>query len=104
MSPRGKEKRRHGRLQERVTLRTVSTAGLGTIVSRFFNNPSEQWFRQWYNDSSIGFNNGQSEVWFSSSATYNPAVTFWWYSWWTGKIKEADVVFYNGVAYTSSMN
>ena len=37
MSPRGKEKRRHGRLQERVTLRTVSTAGLGTIVMETSN-------------------------------------------------------------------
>lgn len=104
----------HGRWSgNRVTMRAASVSfpsgssyrsALGTIVSRFYNNPSEQWFRQWYNDNSVGFNNGQNEVWFSSDASYSPAVTFWWYSWWSGRIREADVVFYNGVAYTSGMN
>ena len=31
MSPRGQEKRRHQRVSGRITLRTASTAGLGTI-------------------------------------------------------------------------
>lgn len=77
---------------------------LGTVTSRFYNNPSEFWFTQSYGDTSVGFNNGQNEVWFSSSSTYDPAVCFWWNSWWSGDIVEADVVFFNGESYTTSMS
>lgn len=77
---------------------------LGTVVNRIYNNPSEAWITQYYDDTSIGFNNGQNEIWFSASSSYSPAVTFTWKSWWTGNLVEADVVFYNGVAYTTSMN
>ena len=76
---------------------------LSTVVSRYYNNPSEMWFTQLFDDTSVGFDNGQSEVWFTSDASYSPAWTFWWYSFWTGDIEEADIVFYNGVAYTTSM-
>lgn len=77
---------------------------LGTVEDRFYNNPSEMWFDQDYNDSSVSFNNNQSEVWFSSNSDYDPAVTFPYYNWWTGDLDEADVVFYNGEDYTTSMN
>lgn len=77
---------------------------LSTVTSRFYSNPSEMWFTQQFGDTSIGFNNGQNEVWFSSDSQYDPAVTFWWYNWFSGDISEADVVFYNGEAYTTSMN
>lgn len=77
---------------------------LSNVVSRYFNNPSNMWFTQTWDDTSVGLNNGQNEVWFSSSSTYSPAVCYWWNSFWTGNINEADVVFYNGIAYTSSMN
>lgn len=77
---------------------------LGTVVNKIYNNPSEAWITQYYNDTSIGFNNGQNEIWFSSDSSYNPAVTFTWKSWWSGDLVEADVVFYNGEAYTTSMN
>ena len=75
---------------------------LGTVTSRIYNNPSECWITQLYDDTSIGFSNGQSEVWFSSDSQYNPAVTFPIVLF--GLIIEADVVFYNGEAYTTSMN
>jgi len=77
---------------------------LSTAVTRFNRNPSRFRISQAYDDGSVGFNNGQSEVWFTSDAAYNPAWTFWWNNWWTGRIVEADVVFYNGEAYTTSMN
>lgn len=76
---------------------------LTTVTSRYYSNPSEFWFTQAYGDTSVGFNNGQSEVWFSSSSSYNPAVTFWWNNWWNGRMREADVVFWTGGNYTTSM-
>jgi hypothetical protein len=75
---------------------------LSHVVDRFYANPSEFWFTQKWGDGSIGFDNGQNEVWFSADSDYNPAVTFWWHNIW-GDIVEADVVFYNGEDYTSSM-
>jgi hypothetical protein len=77
---------------------------LGTVTSRIFNNPSNFWITQSYDDGSLGFNNGQNEVWFSADSAHSPAVCYTWTSWWTGDIVEADVVFWNGIAYTSSMN
>ncbi len=104
----------HGRWSgNEVTMRASSVSfpsgssyrtALGTITSRFYSNPSEMWFTQSYDDTSIGFDNGQSEVWFSADSAYDPAVTFWWNDWLTGDIEEADCVFYNGESYTTSMN
>jgi hypothetical protein len=76
---------------------------LGTVASRFNKNPSEFRFTQRYDDASVSFENGQSEVWFSDDSDYNPAYTFWWYDIW-GHVVEADVVFYNGEDYTTSMS
>jgi hypothetical protein len=77
---------------------------LGTVTNHIAYNPSQTWIIQYYDDTSIGFDNGQNEIWFSADSSYNPAVTFTWKNWWTGKIDEADVVFYNGEDYTTSMN
>lgn len=77
---------------------------LGTVTSRIYNNPSNFWFTQTYGDTSVAFNNGQNEVWFSSNSDHSPAVTYTWTSWWSGDLIEADVVFFNGIAYTTSMN
>jgi hypothetical protein len=76
---------------------------LGTVASRFNQNPSEFHFHQRYDDGSVSFDNDQNEVWFSDDSDYDPAWTYWWYDIW-GDIVEADVVFYNGEDYTTSMN
>lgn len=77
---------------------------LGTVRSRFYNNPSEVWYNQSYDDGSVGFDNGQCEIWFTADSDYSPAYTFWWYSFWDGdEIVEADIVFYNAAGYTTSM-
>lgn len=76
---------------------------LSNVVSRYFNNPSDFWFTQTWDDTSVGFENGQNEVWFSANAKYDPAYTFWWYDIW-GDVDEADCVFFNGEAYTTSMD
>lgn len=75
---------------------------LGTVVSRFKQNPSDFYLVQNYDDGSVGLNNRQSEVWFSADSDYDPAWTFWWYNA-SGRIVEADVIFYNGEDYTTSM-
>lgn len=76
---------------------------LGTVASRFNQNPSEFHFHQRYDDGSVAFDNDQNEVWFSDDSDYDPAYTFWWYNIW-GHIVEADVVFYTGEDYTTSMS
>jgi hypothetical protein len=62
------------------------------------------WIEQQYNDTVVGFNNGQNEIWLSADPAYNPAVTFSWFDFWTGYTRETDVVFYNGVSWTASMD
>ncbi len=103
----------HGRwASNKVTMRPACVSfpagawrnSLNTTISTWFRNPSNHWFVMRYCDTGVGLGNGQSEVWFSANSRFNPAVTFWWYSFWTGRIKEADVVFYNAVPYTTSMN
>jgi len=77
---------------------------LGTVATRWNENPSNFWFTQLYDDASVGLGNGQSEVWFSADASLcSPAVT---YSWWnsSGQLTETDVCFYNAAGYTTSMN
>ena len=81
---------------------------LQDAVNRWNENPSAFNFSTVYNDTSIDFNNGQSEVWFSSDVDYNPAMEFTEY---TGmllcinpSISESDVVFYVGEDYTASMD
>ncbi|MGH8510801.1 MAG: CARDB domain-containing protein [Gammaproteobacteria bacterium] len=77
---------------------------LGTVASRWNQNPSNFWFTQTYDDPSVSLGNGQNEVWFSSDANLcSPAVT---YSWWngSGNLTETDVCFYVSAGYTTSMS
>lgn len=103
----------HGRWPTNAfTMRAANTSfpvgnayrtAIGTVASRWNQNPSNVRITQLYDDASVGFNNGESEVWFSTDASYNPAVTFWWYDA-AGGIREADIVFYTGGSYTTSMS
>jgi hypothetical protein len=68
---------------------------LGTVEDRFFNNPSKCWINMSYGDTSVGIDNGQNEVWFSSNDDYLPALTASWRNG-SGEIVEADVIFFNG--------
>jgi hypothetical protein len=76
---------------------------LGTVIARFNQNPSNQSFTVLWDDSATALGNRESEVWFSTSSQYNPAITYWWITS-TGIIVEADVIFYSGVNWTASMN
>jgi len=80
----------------------VWRSALQTVETRFDVNPSNSYMNHSWNDGSVGIGNGQSEVWFSSDSAHSPAVTYT--STLFGFILEADVVFYNGIAYTTSMN
>lgn len=75
---------------------------LGTVVSRFNQNPSNQSFALIYDDTSVALGNRQNEIWFSTSSQYNPAVTYYWKDS-SGYLVEADVIFYSAVAWTTSM-
>jgi hypothetical protein len=77
-------------------------SALRTVAGLFNKNPSEFRIIQRYDDASVGLENGQSEVWFSNDPAYDPAWTFWWYNA-GGYIVEADVIFYSGESYTTSM-
>jgi hypothetical protein len=75
---------------------------LRTVAGLFNQNPSEFRIIQRYDDASVSLENGQSEVWFSNDPQYDPAWTFWYHNA-GGYIVEADVIFYSGVSYTTSM-
>lgn len=76
---------------------------LGTVVQRWNDNPSSFRFAQRYDDARAGLGNGQNEVWFSGDDSYDPAVCLWISDRESGDILEADVVFFNGESYTTSM-
>jgi hypothetical protein len=87
-------------------------SALQTVISRVNDNPSKFNFNLSTGDTSVGFDNGQNETWFTNnSGTLDgaPAVAFSWthcywaFGWHYG-IDEVDVVFNNNVAYTSSSN
>jgi len=96
-----------------ITMRASATSfpsgsafrtSLSTVVSRFNQNPSQIRMSQVFGDTSVGFMNGQSEVWFTSDDEY-PAVCYPWYDLFDWeRIVEADVLFYNGEGYTTSMS
>lgn len=100
-----------------VTLRSSSVgfpagsswlSALSTSVSRVNENPSPFNFSLVSGDTSVGFDNGQNEIWFSGDSEYSPAVTYTWKTcyWLFGyhtSIDEADIIFYNGTSYTTSM-
>ncbi|WP_196137789.1 CARDB domain-containing protein [Aliikangiella sp. G2MR2-5] len=87
-------------------------SALQTVISRVNDNPSKFNFSLQTGDTSVGFDNGQNETWFTNdSAALDgaPAVAFTWshcywlFGWHYG-IDEVDVLFNNNVAYTSSSN
>lgn len=82
-------------------------SALSTSISRVNENPSPFNFSLTSGDTSVGFDNGQNEIWFSSDSAYSPAVTYTWTTcyWLFGyhtSIDETDIVFYNGTSYTTS--
>lgn len=76
-------------------------SALGVVRSRFYDNPSMQYFNQSYDDTSVSLDNGQNEVWFTSSSTRS--TTYWWFNFWHTCIDEADVVFTTLDPWTTSM-
>ncbi len=75
---------------------------LGVVADRWNDNPSAFRFDQRFDDRRASFDNRENEVWFSGSADYDPAVTFWWTD--GGDIVEADIVFFTGQPYTTAMH
>lgn len=73
------------------------------------DNPSRFYYTLYTGDTSVAIGNGQSEIWFSSSSAYNPAVAYnqtvcyWSGVEWVSYISETDIVFYNVVPYTTNM-
>lgn len=99
-----------------ITLRSSSVgfpagstwlSALSTSIARVNDNPSPFNFSLSSGDTSVGFDNGQNEIWFSSDSAYSPAVTYTWSTcyWLFGyhaSIDETDIIFYNGTSYTTS--
>lgn len=80
-----------------------------TAIRRVNDNPSRFYYTLYTGDTSVAIGNGQSEIWFSSSADFNPAVAYnqtvcyWSGSQWVYYIDETDIVFYNVVPYTTNL-
>lgn len=80
-----------------------------TAIRRVNDNPSRFYYTLYTGDTSVAIGNGQSEIWFSSSADFNPAVAYnqtvcyWSGTQWVYYIDETDIVFYNAVPYTTNM-
>lgn len=105
-----------------VTMRLASNSfansswrsSMTTAISRVNQNPSRFRFNSSYPDSSVGVDNGQSEAWFTSDQSLlggAPARAFvqmdcvdYWIFGTDVEITEADVIFDNGVSYTTSMS
>ncbi|NOT54075.1 MAG: hypothetical protein HOP18_05675 [Deltaproteobacteria bacterium] len=71
---------------------------LASVVSRWYNNPSNLGFSVSYGDTSVGMGNGQSEVWWTSGFGA-PAIANWWLNTSTCRFSEVDIRFDNTVAY-----
>ena len=89
-------------------------SSLDTAIDHLNENPSPFNYSKSYGDTSVAIDNGQSEAWFTSSQSIlngAPAVAYTQYDcidyWIFGKdveLTEADVIFDNGVSYTTSMS
>src|SRR5262249_21615667 len=74
-------------------------SALSATVSRWNGAPSMMFYGLVFGDTSVGLNNGQSEVWWQANPGA-PAYTYWW---WNAScyIVETDTLFDNTVAYTA---
>lgn len=76
-------------------------------INRFNENPSRFRFSLTTGDNSVGFSNGQNEIWASNDSDYSPAVSLRWYGGMAfcanPHIKESDIVFFTGVNWMSGM-
>lgn len=96
---------------ESITLRRADNFGsnwstsFGNAISRWNDAPSDFVYSHQGGDTSVGLNNLQSEAfWSSDPGDGAPAVTYlWWDAALCTSIMEADVVFNNTVAWTTSM-
>lgn len=81
-----------------------------TAIRRVNDNPSRFYYTLSTGDTDVAIGNGQSEIWFSSSSAYNPAVAYnqtvcyWSGTEWVSYIDETDIVFYNAVPYTTDLS
>lgn len=76
-------------------------SALGNSISLVNQNPSAFDYGIVYGDTSVGFNNGQNEIWWSNGFGA-PAIANWWMNCNTGRFTEVDIRFDNTVAYTTS--
>ncbi|WP_233716797.1 matrixin family metalloprotease [Ketobacter alkanivorans] len=76
-------------------------SALGSSISLVNQNPSAFDYGIVYGDTSVGFNNGQNEIWWTSGFGA-PAIANWWMNCNTGRFTEVDIRFDNTVAYTTS--
>lgn len=80
----------------------VWRTSLATAINRVNENPAAFDFNVVYNDTSVGFNNGQNEIWWSSGFGA-PAIANLSWNCNTGRFTEGDIRFDNTVNYTTSM-
>lgn len=80
---------------------------LAATINRFNENPSRFNFSLTTGDNSLGFKNGQNEIWASDDSDYSPAVSFRWYGGLAfcanPHIKESDIIFFTGVNWMAGM-
>jgi hypothetical protein len=77
---------------------------LNSVVSKWNAAPSKFTYSVTYGDTSVGMNNGESEIWWQASL---PEDFLGYTQYWANglcQIYEADVIFRNTVPYTTSTN
>lgn len=81
---------------------------LDDSIDRWDEDPSDFDFTKSFGDTSIDFSNDQSEAWFTSDNDYDPAMAVVRYKGLAfcgnPRIVEADLLFYTGEDYTTSMD
>jgi hypothetical protein len=76
-------------------------SALGSVASRWNATPTRMNYSMIYDDTSVGMNNGQNEVWWQASPGA-PAITYWWYNTGSCTFNETDIIFDNTVAYSTT--
>ncbi|MEX1024712.1 MAG: CARDB domain-containing protein [Planctomycetota bacterium] len=78
------------------------TDALELVQDRFESEqPSNWWFTLTLNEPGVALGNGENEVWFTSDSSITTTATAFWWSSGSDRV-EADVVFNNGVSWTTS--